>query len=227
MSATEVHPAGGDASVGKLDLKLEVQIIPVSDVDRAKEFYERLGFRLDADDAPMDGLRIVQFTPPGSGTSVTFGLGLTPAAPGSAEAGLIVSDIEAAHHQLAGRGIQVSDIWHGPPFPVEARQPGADPDRTSYGSFFYFTDPDGNTWLVQEVTTRRPGVMNAGETGYVSTADLEAALRRAEAAHAAHVKHNGHHGGLLHRHAQERDEDWPAWYAAYMAAEQAGTDLPA
>jgi catechol 2,3-dioxygenase-like lactoylglutathione lyase family enzyme len=227
MSATEVHTAGGDTSVGKVDLKLEVQIIPVSDVDRAKEFYQRLGFRLDADDAPMDGLRIVQFTPPGSGTSVTFGLGLTPAAPGSAEAGLIVSDIEAAHHQLAGRGIQVSDIWHGPPFPVEARQPGADPDRTSYGSFFYFTDPDSNTWLVQEVTTRRPGVMNAGETGYVSTADLEGALRRAAAAHAKHEKHNGHHGGLLHRHAQERDEDWPAWYAAYMAAEQAGTDLPA
>jgi hypothetical protein len=175
----------------------------------------------------MDGLRIVQFTPPGSGTSVTFGLGLTPAAPGSAEAGLIVSDIEAAHHQLAGRGIQVSDIWHGPPFPVEARQPGADPDRTSYGSFFYFTDPDSNTWLVQEVTTRRPGVMNAGETGYVSTADLEGALRRAAAAHAEHEQHNGHRGGLLHRHAQERDEDWPAWYAAYMAAEQAGTDLPA
>ena len=227
MSATEVHTAGGDASVGKLDLKLEVQIIPVSDVDRAKEFYERLGFRLDADDAPLPGLRIVQFTPPGSGTSVTFGLGLTTAAPGSAEAGLIVSDIEAAHHVLAGRGIQVSDIWHGPPFPVEARQVGADPDRTSYGSFFYFTDPDSNTWLVQEVTTRRPGVMNAGETGYVSTADLEGALRRAAAAHAKHEKHNGHHGGLLHRHAQERDEDWPAWYAAYMAAEQAGTDLPA
>ena len=226
MSATEVHTAGGDASVGKLDLKLEVQIIPVSDVDRAKEFYERLGFRLDADDAPLPGLRIVQFTPPGSGTSVTFGLGLTTAAPGSAEAGLIVSDIEAAHHVLAGRGIQVSDIWHGPPFPVEARQVGADPDRTSYGSFFYFTDPDSNTWLVQEVTTRRPGVMNAGETGYVSTADLEAALRRAAAAHAEHEKQNGQHGGLLHRHAQHRDEDWPAWYAAYMVAEQAGTDPP-
>ena len=132
MSATEVHTAGGDTSVGKVDLKLEVQIIPVSDVDRAKEFYERLGFRLDADDAPLPGLRIVQFTPPGSGTSVTFGLGLTTAAPGSAEAGLIVSDIEAAHHQLAGRGIQVSDIWHGPPFPVEARQPGPDPERTSH-----------------------------------------------------------------------------------------------
>jgi catechol 2,3-dioxygenase-like lactoylglutathione lyase family enzyme len=205
-------------------MRLEVDIIPVSDVDRAKAFYERLGFRLDADDAPMEGLRIVQFTPPGSGTSVTFGLGLTTAAPGSAEGGLIVSDIEAAHHELAGRGIEVSDIWHGPPFPVEARQPGPDPERTSYGSFFYFTDPDGNTWLVQEVTTRRPGVMDAGETGYVSKEDLEAALRRAEAAHAEHEEHNGHHGGLLHRHAQQRDEDWPAWYASYMVAEQAGTD---
>ena len=157
MSTTEAHDTSRDESVAKVDMKLEVDIIPVSDVDRSKEFYERLGFRLDADDAPMDGLRIVQFTPPGSGTSVTFGLGLTTAAPGSAEGGLIVSDIEAAHDELLGRGIDVSDIWHGPPFPVEARQPGPDPERTSYGSFFYLTDPDSNTWLVQEVTTRLPG----------------------------------------------------------------------
>ena len=157
MSTTVALDANRDSSVGNVDLKLEVQIIPVSDVDRSKQFYERLGFRLDVDDAPMDGLRIVQFTPPGSGTSVTFGLGLTTAAPGSAEGGLIVSDIEAAHQQLAGRGIEVSDIWHGPPFPVEARQPGPDPQRTSYGSLFYFTDPDSNLWLVQEVTTRLPG----------------------------------------------------------------------
>jgi catechol 2,3-dioxygenase-like lactoylglutathione lyase family enzyme len=223
VSATEVHDASRDGAVGKVDLKLEVQIIPVSDVDRAKEFYERLGFRLDADDSPMDGLRIVQFTPPGSGTSVTFGLGLTAAAPGSAEGGLIVADIEAAHHQLAGRGIEVSDVWHGPPFPVEARQPGPDPERTSYGSFFYFTDPDGNTWLVQEVTTRRPGVMNASETGYVSAADLEAALRRAEAAHREHEKGNGR-SHLFHR--ADPDPNWPAWYASYMVSEQAGTDLP-
>ena len=223
MSTTEAHSAGGDASVGKVDMKLEVDIIPVSDVDRAKAFYERLGFRLDADDAPMEGLRIVQFTPPGSGTSVTFGLGLTTAAPGSAEGGLIVSDIEAAHQQLAGRGIEVSDIWHGPPFPVEARQPGPDPERTSYGSFFYFTDPDGNMWLVQEVTTRAPGRMNATETGYVSKADLEAALRRAEAAHREHEKGNGR-SHLFHR--ADPDTNWPAWYAGYMVAEQAGTDLP-
>jgi catechol 2,3-dioxygenase-like lactoylglutathione lyase family enzyme len=223
MSATEAHTVGDDTSVGKIDLKLEVQIIPVSDVDRAKEFYQRLGFRLDADDAPLKGLRIVQFTPPGSGTSVTFGLGITTATPGSAEAGLIVSDIEAAHHELAGRGIDVSDIWHGPPYPVEARQPGADPERTSYASFFYFTDPDGNTWLVQEVTTRLPGRMNAAETGYVSATDLESALRRAEAAHREHEKH----GGLTHLlHRSSQNGDWPAWYAAYMVAEQAGTDLP-
>ena len=140
-----------------VDMHLEVDIIPVSDVDRAKEFYQRLGWRLDQDVAPLDGLRIVQFTPPGSAASVTFGQGLTAAAPGSAEGGLTVSDIEAGHGELAGRGIDVSEIWHGPPFPPEARQPGPDPEHTSYGSFCSFTDPDGNTWLVQEVTTRLPG----------------------------------------------------------------------
>jgi catechol 2,3-dioxygenase-like lactoylglutathione lyase family enzyme len=138
-------------------MNLEIDIIPVSDVDRAKEFYDHLGWRLDDDVAPMDGLRIVQFTPPGSGASITFGLGLTTAAPGSAGGGLVVSDIEAAHAELVGRGIEVSDIWHGPPFPVEARQPGPDPERASYGSFCAFADPDGNTWIVQEVTTRHPG----------------------------------------------------------------------
>ena len=194
----------------QVDMKLEIDVIPVSDVDRAKGFYERLGWRLDDDVAPLDGLRIVQFTPPGSATSITFGLGLTTAAPGSAEAGLIVSDIEAARAELVGRGIEVSDIWHGPPFPVEARQPGPDPERTSYGSFFSFTDPDGNTWLAQEVTTRLPGRVNATETGYASAADLENALRRAEAAH----QRSGH------------GEDWSSWYATYMVAEQAGTDLP-
>jgi len=140
-----------------VEMHLEVDIIPVSDVDRAKQFYQSLGWRLDADDAPLPGLRIVQFTPPGSGASVTFGTGLTAAAPGAALAGLIVSDIVAAHDELAGRGVDASDIWHGPPFPVEARQPGPDPERTSYGSFCSFTDPDGNIWLVQEVTTRLPG----------------------------------------------------------------------
>ena len=170
--------------------------------------------RLDADDAPLEGLRIVQFTPPSSSTSVTFGQGLTTATPGSAQGGLIVSDIEAAHEELVARGIDVSDIWHGPPFPLEARQPGTDPERTSYGSFCSFTDPDANTWLVQEVTTRLPGRMNATETGYVSAMDLETALRRAEAAHREHEARRG------------VSDDWPAWYAAYMVAEQAGTGLP-
>ena len=123
MSATDVHDTSRDASVGRVDMKLEVMIIPVSDVDRSKKFYERLGWNLDRDVAPMEGLRIVQFTPPGSGTSVTFGQGLTTAAPGSAEGELVVSDIEAAYDELVGRGIEVSDIWHGPPFPVEAAGP--------------------------------------------------------------------------------------------------------
>ena len=223
MSTTEDSTAARDASVGQVDMRLEVQVIPVSDVDRAKAFYERLGWRLDDDVAPMDGLRIVQFTPPGSGTSITFGQGLITAAPGSAEASLTVSDIEAAHDELVGRGIEVSDIWHGPPFPVGARQPGPDPDRASYGSFASFTDPDGNIWLVQEVTTRHPGRMNSTETGYVSAADLESALRRAEAAHREHEKRTGR-SHLFHR--SDQNENWLSWYAAYMTAEQAGADLP-
>jgi catechol 2,3-dioxygenase-like lactoylglutathione lyase family enzyme len=152
MSSTAAH-----GLIGEGEMHLEVDIIAVSDVDRSKQFYERLGWRFDDDVAPLDGLRIVQFTPPGSACSITFGIGLTTAAPGSAEGALIVSDIEAAHKALVGRGIEVSDVWHGPPFPVQARQPGPDPERTSYGSFFSFNDPDGNTWLVQEVTTRLPG----------------------------------------------------------------------
>jgi catechol 2,3-dioxygenase-like lactoylglutathione lyase family enzyme len=223
MSATEEATTSRGASAVRVDMKLEVQVISVSDVDRSKEFYERLGWRLDDDVAPMDGLRIVQFTPPGSGTSVDFGQGITTGAPGSAEGTLIVSDIEAAHDELVSRRIAVSDIWHGPPFPVEARQPGPDPDRASYGSFVYFTDPDGNTWLVQEVTTRLPGRMSAAETGYVSAADLEGALRRAETAHREHEKRTGR-SHLFHR--SDQDENWLAWYAAYMMAEQAGTDLP-
>jgi catechol 2,3-dioxygenase-like lactoylglutathione lyase family enzyme len=157
MSTAEIHNGRRDSAAGQVDVHLEVEIIPVSDVDRSKEFYERLDWRLDDDVAPMDGLRIVQFTPPGSAASITFGTGLTTAAPGSAGGGLVVTDIEAAHAEFTGRRIEVTEIWHGPPFPVEARQPGPDPDRASYGSFFAFSDPDGNTWLVQEVTTRLPG----------------------------------------------------------------------
>ena len=138
-------------------MNLEVHVISVSDVDRAKSFYEQLGWRLDEDVSPFDGLRIVQFTPPGSGTSVDFGLGLTDAQPGSALATLVVTDIVAAHDDLVDRGIEVTEVWHGPPFPIEARQPGPDPERTSYGSFCSFADPDNNLWIVQEVTTRHPG----------------------------------------------------------------------
>src|SRR3984893_327559 len=146
MSPTEV-----------LKMNLEVHIVPVSDVDRAKAFYDQLGWRLDDDVAPMEGIRFVQFTPPGSGASITFGKGLPTAAPGSIQGTLVVADSDEAHDGLLKRGIDVSDIWHAPPFPVEARQPGVDPHRTSYGSFCSFNDPDGNLWIVQEVTTRLPG----------------------------------------------------------------------
>jgi catechol 2,3-dioxygenase-like lactoylglutathione lyase family enzyme len=225
MSTTEVQTTSPDPKVGKIDMKLEIHVIAVSDVDRSKQFYERLGWRLDDDVAPLDGLRVVQFTPPGSGTSITFGTGLTAAAPGSALAGLVVSDIEAAHGEVVGRGIDATDVWHGPPFPAEARQPGVDPERASYGSFFAFNDPDGNLWLVQEVTSRLPGRVDATGTAFASTADLERALRRAEAAHGEHEKRTGHRlkAELADR---VRGEDWPAWYASYMAAEQAGADLP-
>src|SRR3954469_22976406 len=173
MSTTEAHTTSPDPNVEKVDMKLEIDVIAVADVDRAKRFYEQLGWRLDDDVAPFVGLRIVQFTPPGSGTSITFGNGLTTAAPGSAEGGLVVSDIEAAHDALVGRGIDVSDVWHGPPFPAEARQPGPDPERTSYGSFFSFNDPDDNLWLVQEVTTRLPGRIDSTATAFASADDLE------------------------------------------------------
>jgi catechol 2,3-dioxygenase-like lactoylglutathione lyase family enzyme len=146
-----------DSNVTRVTMNLEVHVIPVSSVERSKEFYQRLGWRLDDDIAPTNDVRIVQFTPPGSGCSVTFGKGVTPAAPGSAVGALIVSDIRAAHEELIRHGVAASEMWHGAPFPVEARLPGPDPKRTSYGSFFAFNDPDGNAWLVQEVTTRLAG----------------------------------------------------------------------
>jgi catechol 2,3-dioxygenase-like lactoylglutathione lyase family enzyme len=140
-----------------VDMRLEVDIIPVSDIERSKQFYQRLGWRLDDDVAPAAGVRIVQFTPPGSGCSVTFGAGLTPSAPGSAFGTLVVSDIVTAHAELVRCGVEASEMWHGAPVPPEARIPGPDPERASYGSFCAFNDPDGNGWIVQEVTTRRPG----------------------------------------------------------------------
>jgi len=157
QTGTSMKQQKSDASVTRVALNLEVHIIPVSDVERSKQFYQRLGWRLDEDVSPAENVRAVQFTPPGSGCSVTFGNGLTAAAPGSATGALIVSDIRAAHAEFSRRGIDASEMWHGAPFPAEARLPGPDPKRTSYGSFFAFSDPDGNAWLVQEVTTRRPG----------------------------------------------------------------------
>jgi catechol 2,3-dioxygenase-like lactoylglutathione lyase family enzyme len=146
-----------EPGAAKVAMRLEVDVIPVSDVERSKQFYKRLGWRFDDDVAPTNGVRIVQFTPPGSGCSVTFGKGITSAAPGSAEGTLVVSDIQAAHDELASCDVDVTGVWHGAPFPLEARLKGPDPKHTSYGSFCSFNDPDGNTWLVQEVTTRLPG----------------------------------------------------------------------
>jgi catechol 2,3-dioxygenase-like lactoylglutathione lyase family enzyme len=157
MNQTGTKQQKSDVSVTRVAMNLEVHVIPVSSVERSKEFYQSLGWRLDDDVAPTSGVRIVQFTPPGSGCSVTFGKGITAAAPGSGVAALVVSDIKAAHDELIRRGIAVSEMWHGAPFPVEARLPGPDPKHTSYGSFCAFNDPDGNAWLVQEVTTRLPG----------------------------------------------------------------------
>jgi predicted enzyme related to lactoylglutathione lyase len=157
MNQTGTKPQKADAGVTKVTMNLEVHVIPVSSVERSKEFYQRLGWRLDDDVAPTKEVRMVQFTPPGSGCSITFGKGVTAAAPGSSVAALVVSDIKAAHDEFGRRGIAASEMWHGAPFPVEARLPGPDPKRTSYGSYFAFTDPDGNAWLVQEVTTRHPG----------------------------------------------------------------------
>jgi len=203
------------ASGAKVDMKFEVIVIPVADVDRSKAFYSKLGWRLDADFPFDNGFRVVQFTPPGSGCSVTFGKGITAAAPGSAAGAMVVSDIVAAHEDLVGRGIEASDMWHGAPFPPEARVKGPDPKRTSYGSFFAFNDPDGNAWIVQEVTRRAPGRIDPATTTFASASDLASAIRHAAAAHGKQEKSNG-----------QRDANWPDWYAAYIAAEQAGTELP-
>ena len=206
-----------------VDLKLEVVVIPVADADRAKEFYGRLGWRLDADFPFDNGFRVVQFTPPGSGCSVQFGTKITSAAPGSAQGlYLVVSDIAAARDQLAARGAKVSDVFH-PGAPGAQFEPGGGSGRVSgpaadgqsYSSFATFSDPDGNTWLLQEITTRLPGRVDAAETSYASVADLSAAMRRASVAHGEHEKRIG-----------QADENWPDWYAAYMVAAQAGTELP-
>jgi catechol 2,3-dioxygenase-like lactoylglutathione lyase family enzyme len=215
-----------DASVARVDMKFELVVIPVSDVDRAKDFYGRLGWRLDADFAHGDDWRGIQFTPPGSGCSVIFGKNVTAAAPGSAQGlYLIVSDIEAARDELLGRGVEVSEVFHdaggvyaGTDEPYlfgRIRVSGPDPDHRSYRSFASFRDPDGNGWFLQEVTTRLPGRVDSATTTFASTNDLASALRRAEAAHGQHEKRTG-----------QRDANWPDWYAAYMVAEQAGGELP-
>ena len=191
QAATSTKPQKSDARVASVPMNIEVDVIPVSDVERSKQFYQRLGWRLDADDAPAKNVRMVQFTPSGSGCSITFGNGLTAAAPGSATGALVVSDIVAAHDELFRRGIDASEMWHGAPFPPEARLPGPDPERTSYGSFFSFNDPDGNTWLVQEVTRRLPGRIDPATTTFASANDLASAMRRAAAAHGEGGKGNG------------------------------------
>jgi catechol 2,3-dioxygenase-like lactoylglutathione lyase family enzyme len=216
--------ASGMASAGTVGMKLEVLVIPVSDVDRAKEFYGRLGWRLDADRGG-DGFRLIQFTPPDSWCSVQFGANLTPAPPGSArDMLLIVSDIQAAHDDLVGRGVEVSEVFHcaaGAACRFRdgegafERVSGSAPGHASYGSFASFRDPDGNGWLLQEVTARLPGRVVAADMAFATAPDLASAMRRAAAAHGEHEKRIG-----------AADPDWPDWYAAYMVAEQAGTELP-
>lgn len=224
MSTTQV--GGGPSAMpgaGSLGMKLEVVVIPVSDVDRAKAFYEKLGWRLDADFA-LSSTRLVQFTPPGSGCSIQFGTNITTAKPGSArDLYLVIPDIEAARDDLVHRGVGVSEIFHctkgfGCAFrdpPGDGRESGPDPKHSSYGSFATFTDPDGNEWLFQEVTTRLPGRMDRAVTTFSSPQELAGAFRRAETAHRVHEKALGH-----------RDENWPEWYAEFMVREQAGEDLP-
>jgi len=229
MSTNEVRStdATSDASVARVDMKFEVVVIPVSNVDRAKEFYGgKLGWRLDADYDNGKDFRVIQFTPPGSGCSIIFGRNVTAATPGSAQGlYLIVSDVEAACNQLLARGIEISEVFHdaggvyaGTDEPYlfgRLRVSGPDPEHRSYRSFASFHDPDGNGWLFQELTTRLPGRIDPAATTFASASDLASALRRAEAAHGQHEKRIG-----------QRDANWPDWYAAYMMAEQAGTELP-
>jgi catechol 2,3-dioxygenase-like lactoylglutathione lyase family enzyme len=205
----------GAPAAGTADLKLEVVAVPVADVDRAKRFYSNLGWRLDADFAVGEAFRVVQVTPPGSPCSIHFGTGVTSAVPGSAQGlYLVVSDIAAARADLVGRGVDVSEVFHraGPGQPALS---GRDPERRSYVSYATFSDPDGNGWLLQEVTARLPGRVDTGTTTFTSPAELASALRRAAAAHGEHEKRIGQY-----------DADWPDWYAAYIVAEQTGNALP-
>ena len=216
--------ATSGASVAGVDMKLEVVIIPVSDVDRAKKFYESLGWRLDADFANGEDWRCIQFTPPGSGCSIIFGKNVTAAAPGSAQGlYLIVSDIEAARDDLLRRGVKISQVFHddgsvhaGTDEPYlfgRLRVSGPDPKHRSYHSFASFTDPDGNGWILQEVTTRLAGRIDSATTTFASANGLASALRRA-----ASAKHQARTG--------QADPNWPDWYAEFMVREQSGEELP-
>jgi catechol 2,3-dioxygenase-like lactoylglutathione lyase family enzyme len=218
--------ATSDASVAGVDMKLEVAVIPVSDVDRAKEFYESLGWRLDADFANGEDWRCIQFTPPGSGCSIIFGKNVTAAAPGSAQGlYLIVSDIEAAREELLRRGVKISEVFHdagsvhaGTDEPYlfgRLRVSGPDAEHRSYRSFASFSDPDGNCWLIQEVTMRLAGRIDSATTTFASANDLASALRRAASAHGKHEARTG-----------RADPNWPDWYAEYMVREQSGEELP-
>src|SRR5271156_1393154 len=215
MSANEVQ-SNGAPSAARVDTKFEIVVIPVSDIDRAKDFYGgKLGWRLDADYDNGSDFRVIQFPPPGSGCSVIFGRNVTAAAPGSAQGlYLIVSDLAAARAELRGHGVEVSEVFHnegvyaGPDEPYlfgRERVSGPDPEHRSYRSFASFSDPDGNGWLFQEITTRLPGRIDASETAFASTTDLASTLRRAAAAHGEHEKRTG-----------RRDENWADWYAEYI-----------
>ncbi len=211
--------------VRAVDMKLEVVVIPVADVDRAKSFYSNLGWRLDADFTAGDDWRVIQFTPPGSGCSVIFGKNVTAAAPGSAQGlYLIVSEIDAARDELLRRGVEVSEVFHAgdehsgsdePYLFGRVRVSGRDPQNRTYRTYASFSDPDGNGWLLQEVVERLPGRVDTNSATFTSSSELAAALRRAAAAHGEHEKRTGQH-----------DEGWPDWYAAYMVAEQTGKPLP-
>lgn len=205
-----------------MKMKLEVLVLPVSDVDRAKRFYEKLGFRMDIDFA-NENYRIIEFNPPGSQTAIIFGKGITAARPGSIDRLVLgVSDVDAARSELLSKGIAVSEVFHdiggglGGGFyaDAKARSPGPDPQRRSYGSYASFSDPDGNVWLLQEITKRLPGRVDS--PAFDSAGELASALRRAAAAHGKHEAQIG-----------KRDENWPDWYAEYMLREQSGEESAA
>jgi catechol 2,3-dioxygenase-like lactoylglutathione lyase family enzyme len=219
-------PAGSNAGTATAPMKFEIVVIPVSDADRAKAFYAKLGWRLDADYDNGKDFRVIQFTPPGSACSIIFGKNVTGAAPGSAQGlYLVVSDVAAARAELVGLGIQVSEVFHGgadvyagPDQPYlfgRLRVSGPDPEHRSYRSFASFSDPDGNGWLFQEITARLPGRIDSATTTFASAQDLANAMRRASAAHGEHEKRIG-----------AADPNWPDWYAEYMAREQSGAELP-